>query len=274
MSPEPVSPDPAGDQLVLTEKAGGVATLTLNNPAKRNALSRAMRAALEAALADVAADPTVRVVVLTHAGPVFCAGMDLKEASQGTGTDGSGDGMQGAVRSLLGLLRAIVACPKPVVAKIAGTVRAGGLGIVGACDVAVSAGSVTYAFTEARLGIAPAVISLTTLPRMDPRKAHRWCLTGESFDAHAAADAGLISQAVPQAELDEAVAAVTAELLLASPQGLAETKRLLGRPMLAALDGEGEEIGKLSADLFASEEAAEGMRAFAERRPPRWAVTP
>lgn len=251
--------------LVLLDSAGGVATVTLNAPEKRNALSRAMLAGLEEAFADVSANAATRVVVLTHNGPVFCAGVDLKEAAA--------HGMEAGARSLLDLLRTIVAIPKPVVARIAGAVRAGGLGIVGACDVAVSADTVTYAFTEARLGLAPAIISLTTLPRMDPRRAHRWCLTGEAFDAHEAAAAGLISSAVPPDALDEAVAGVTAELLKASPQGLAETKRLLSRPMLAAIDADGDEICSHSASLFASEEAAEGMRAFAERRAPRWAIT-
>ena len=257
------------DDPVLVDRAGGVATVTLNVPARRNALSRAMMAALGTALDDVTADGGVRVVVLTHTGPVFCAGVDLKEAA---GPAHDGRGMEEGTRSLLALLRSIVACPKPVVARLAGAVRAGGLGIVGACDVALSAENVTYAFTEARLGLAPAIISLTTLPRMDPRKAHRWCLTGESFGASEAAAAGLVSAAVPPGELDAAVAAVTAELLQASPQGLAETKRLLSRPMLAAIDTYGEEFGRLSAGLFGSEEAQEGMRAFAERRPPRWAV--
>lgn len=251
--------------LVLVEAKGGVATITLNSPERRNALSQAMMAALVAALDTAAADDSVRVVVLTHNGPVFSAGVDLKEAAT--------VGMAAGTRAMLGLLRAIVALPKPVVARIDGAVRAGGLGIVGACDVAVTVDTVTFAFTEARLGLAPAIISLTTLPWMDPRSAHRWCLTGETFDAAEAAAAGLVSQAVPLGELDGAVAAVTSALLAASPQGLAQTKRLLTRGMLAAIDADGEEILALSAGLFASEEAREGMAAFLERRPPRWALT-
>jgi enoyl-CoA hydratase len=255
----------APSELVLLEDKGGVATITLNSPERRNALSQAMMAAVVRALDEVAADDSVRVVVLTHNGPVFSAGVDLKEAAA--------LGMEAGTRALLGLLRAIVALPKPVIARIDGTVRAGGLGIVGACDVAVSVDTVTFAFTEARLGLAPAIISLTTLPWMTPRPAHRWCLTGETFDAAAAAAAGLVSQAVPSADLDATVSAVTAELLAASPQGLAETKRLLTRGVLARIDAEGEEILALSSGLFASEEAREGMNAFLERRPPRWAIT-
>jgi enoyl-CoA hydratase/carnithine racemase len=259
------APSDVRTDLVLVEAALGVATITLNSPERRNALSQAMMAAIVRALDEVAADDSVRVVVLTHNGPVFSAGVDLKEAAA--------LGMEAGTRALLGVLRAIVALPKPVVARIGGTVRAGGLGIVGACDVAVTVDTVTFAFTEARLGLAPAIISLTTLPWMAPRAAHRWCLTGETFDAAAAAAAGLVSQAVPPEALDATVAAVIADLLTASPQGLAETKRLLTRGMLARIDAEGEEILALSAGLFASEEAREGMTAFLERRAPRWAVS-
>ncbi len=162
-----------------------------------------------------------------------------------------------------------------MVARITGTVRAGGLGIVGACDVAISVDTVTFAFTEARLGLAPAIISLTTLPRMTPRIAHRWCLTGETFDARAAAEAGLLSRAVRPRELDAVVAAVTGELLRASPQGLrGDETPAHAAGCSPASTRDGEEILALSAGLFASDEAREGMIAFLERRPPRWALTP
>jgi enoyl-CoA hydratase len=160
--------------------------------------------------------------------------------------------------------------PKPVIARIAGPARAGGLGIVGACDIAIAAEDVTFAFTEARLGLAPAVVSLTTLPRMDPRTAARWFLTGESFAAPDAVAAGLLSQAVPAAELDHAVRGVIDSLRLASPQGLAATKQLLTRHLLEDIDEHGPALVDLSARLFSSREAREGMRAFLERRPPRW----
>jgi enoyl-CoA hydratase/carnithine racemase len=252
-----------GDEpLVLVEASGALAVVTLNAPQKRNALSVAMLTAISDAMAEVEVDPAVRVVVLTHAGPVFCAGVDMKEASS--------IGLESSSGLIVRVLRQVVALPKPVVVRLAGPVRAGGLGIVGAADVVIAADDITFAFSEARIGVAPAIISLTVLPRMTPRQAHRWCLSGETFDARAAAAAGLISQAVPAAELDAAVQAVTAELLMASPQGLAETKKLLGRQILDLLDTQGEEICKLSASLFASEEAREGMAAFLERRKPRW----
>ncbi len=254
----------AAEPLVLVSTSGGVATVTLNSPANRNALSTAMLGAITDALSTVEADQASRVVVLTHNGPVFSAGMDLKEAAV--------VGLENTSGLFLQVLRQVAALSKPVVARLAGPVRAGGLGIIGSADVVIASDDITFAFTEARIGVAPAIISLTTLPRMDPRVAHRWCLTGETFDAHAAAASGLISEAVPKAELDAAVDAVVAQLLLASPQGLAETKKLLGREIVALIDSQGEQIAKLSAGLFASEEAKEGMNAFLEKRKPRWQV--
>src|SRR6266542_1831582 len=206
------------DELVHYSVADGVATITFDSPRNRNALSRQLMGELFDRLGRAGDDETVRVVVLTHSGTVFCAGADLSEAADG--------GMEEGTRALLRLLRDILTSPKPVVARIAGAVRAGGLGIVGACDIAIAADPVTFAFTEARLGLAPAIISLTTLPRMDPRTAARWFLTGESFDALAAAGAGLLSQAVPPGDLDAAVGGVVESVLLSSPQGVAETKRL------------------------------------------------
>jgi enoyl-CoA hydratase/carnithine racemase len=252
----------SGEPLVLSTTAGGLATLTLNSPGNRNALSTAMLTAITDALDAAEADADVRVVVLTHNGPVFSAGMDLKEAVV--------VGLEKVSGIMLGMLRRIAALSKPVVIRLAGPVRAGGLGIVGAADVVIASDDITFAFTEARIGVAPAIISLTVLPRMEPRKAHRWMLSGETFDAAAAADAGLISQAVPAADLDAAVQAVLTELLLASPQGLAETKKLLGQEIVGLLDRDGEDIARLSANLFASEEAKEGMTAFLEKRKPRW----
>jgi enoyl-CoA hydratase/carnithine racemase len=250
------------ESLVLSTTAGGATTLTLNSPANRNALSTAMLTALTDALDAAEADASTRVVVLTHNGPVFSAGMDLKEAV--------GLGLEKVSGILLGMLRRIAALSKPVVVKLAGPARAGGLGIIGAADVVIAADDITFAFTEARIGVAPAIISLTVLPRMDPRTAHRWMLSGETFDATAAANAGLISAAVPAAELDAAVQDVLSELLLASPQGLAQTKKLLGQEIVELLDRDGEDIARLSASLFASEEAKEGMTAFLEKRKPRW----
>ncbi len=239
-----------------------IATVTLDSPANRNALSRQLVEELTAHLRTAADDDAVRAVVLTHTGTVFCAGADLKEQAGESGP-------QEGTRRMLTLLRAIVELPKPVVARIDGAVRAGGLGVVGACDIAVADRSSSFAFTEVRLGLAPAIISLTTLGRMTPRAAGRYYLTGEKFDAAAAADCGLLTACVE--DLDAEVGAVADALRACSPQGLAETKPLTTAVVRTDLDTRAEEVQAQSARLFASAEAREGMLAFLQKRAPRWA---
>jgi enoyl-CoA hydratase len=154
-----------------------------------------------------------------------------------------------------------------VLARIDGAVRAGGLGIVGACDIAVAGPGSSFAFTEVRLGLAPAIISLTTLGRMTERAASRYYLTGETFDARTAADSGLVTVAAD--DLDVEVDSITDALRACSPQGLAETKPLTTRTARAAFAERADEVQALSARLFGSEEAREGMLAFLQKRPPR-----
>ncbi len=171
-------------ELVRYEIDRAVATVTLDSPANRNALSAQLVTELSDHLTSAGADESVRAIVLTHTGTVFCAGADLKEqASEG--------GPEQGTKRMLALLRAIVELSKPVVARVDGAVRAGGLGLVGACDIAIASQQASFAFTEVRLGLAPAIISLTTLDRMTERAASRYFLTGETFDAVAAASAGL-----------------------------------------------------------------------------------
>jgi enoyl-CoA hydratase len=249
-------------ELVHLEVEHGIATVTLDSPHNRNALSRQLVAELTGDLHAVGADQDVRAVVLTHTGTTFCAGADLTEASTGP--------MTGTAQGLLAVLRLIVDVPQPVIARIDGNVRAGGVGLVGACDIAVAGPRSTFAITEARIGLAAAVISVTVLPRLDARSAARYYLTGATFDAAEAARVGLVTIATD--DVDAAVATLTADLLKASPQGLVESKRLANRDVREAIDRHGEAMVELSARLFASEEAHEGMTAFLERRPPRWSA--
>jgi methylglutaconyl-CoA hydratase len=248
------------DPVVQVAVSRGVATLTLDSPANRNALSRAMRAQLRDALAAALADDAVRVVVLDHTGRVFCSGMDLAEAA------GGGEQEQG-VREFPELLEAIWTSPKPVVAVVRGPARAGGVGLLAACDVVVAAESATFAFSEVRLGLVPAVISAVVLPRMVPHVAHRLMLTGKVFDAAAAADGGLVDLVVPDADVNGEVRAQLVELTAGAPAALAETKRLL-RAATPPLDF--ENLLELSARFFASDEGQEGIAAFREKRPARW----
>jgi enoyl-CoA hydratase len=178
--------------------------------------------------------------------------------------------MGGTAQALLSTLRLIVDVPQPVIARIDGNVRAGGVGLVGACDIAVAGPRSTFAITEARIGVAAAVISVTVLPRLDARSAARYYLTGATFDATEAERIGLVTIATD--DLDGAVASITADLRKGSPQGLVESKRLANRGVREAIERYGEEMVELSARLFASEEAHEGMTAFLERRQPRWSA--
>ncbi|MEV6649138.1 enoyl-CoA hydratase family protein [Streptomyces sp. NPDC051219] len=269
-------------QLVQTAHERGVTTLTLDSPANRNALSAALVGELTNALSACAKDPAVRAVVLTHTGTTFCAGADLKEATTrtpaGVGAPAGAPGRAGAgpshprgaaAHGLVSLMRAVVELPKPVVARVTGHVRAGGLGLLGACDISVAGPGASFAFTEARLGLAPAVISLPLLPRLDPRAAARYYLTAERFDAPEAARIGLITLAAD--DPDAALVPVLDGLRAGSPQGLAESKRLLTAEVLRAFDRDTDDLAALSVRLFASDEAREGMTAFLERRDPVWA---
>jgi len=250
------------DQLVQYSADRGIARVALDSPRNRNALSAALVEQLTSALTRAADDDSVRAVELTHTGSTFCAGADLSEARQG--------GMTTGAERLIALLRLIVTLPKPVAGSIDGHVRAGGLGLVGACDIVVAGPASTFAFTEVKLGLAAAVISLTTLPRMDPRAASRYYLTGETFDAATAARIGLITEAVE--DIDAGTLAVLDRLRAASPQGLRETKPLLTAAVRHDFDARAGALAELSARLFASAEAAEGMAAFLEKRRPSWAA--
>lgn len=245
-------------ELVRLEVADGVGTITLDSVHNRNALSRALVRGLSQALTDTAQDGAVKVVVLRSSGRVFCSGADMSEATEG--------GMEEGSRGLVALLRQIIAHPKPVVAVLAGPVRAGGIGIIGACDVVVAAEEATFAFTEARLGLAPAVISLTTLPRLTDRAASLTFLSGETFDGVEAARIGLVTQAVSAAELESAVGTVVTSIAKSTTQGLNETKHLLNAPLLARIDEHGDGLATMSARLFGSDEARQAMTAFLEKR--------
>jgi methylglutaconyl-CoA hydratase len=244
-------------ELVHSTVSDGVATLTLDSPPNRNALSARLMGELSAGLAAVVADDAVRVVVLSHTGRVFCSGADLTETAAGG---------EMPITSVPALLAALRSCPKPVVARVGGPARAGGIGLVAACDLAVAARSATFAFTEVRLGVVPAVISVPVLPLLAARAAQELFLTGEVFDAARALAVGLLTAVVEDDDLDAAVARYAGMLALGAPGALAATKELLRtRPT------DYEEMGALSARHFAGPEGREGVAAFREKRRPSWA---
>ncbi|MFV8049701.1 enoyl-CoA hydratase family protein [Mycobacterium sp. 48b] len=243
---------------------GAVARLTLDSPHNRNALSTALVEQLHQGLADAAEEPGVRVVVLDHTGGTFCAGADLSEAA---GQD-PGDIAVDRAREMTRTLRAILELPVPVIGAIDGHVRAGGMGLIGACDLVVAGPQSTFALTEARIGVAPSIISLTLLPKMSPRAAGRYFVTGEKFGAAEAAEIGLITMAAD--DVAGAVDALAGEIAKGSPQGLATSKALTTASILRGFDELAEDLTRQSARLFVSDEAREGMMAFLQKRPPNW----
>ncbi len=242
----------------------GRAVITLNRPQNRNALSVELVESLADNLAQSIADPSANVIVLTGEGSVFCAGADLKERRT---VQADGDELPTFVK----IFQAIQASPKPVVAKLNGSALAGGLGLVCSCDFAIAPTTAMFGFTEVRIGVSPAIISVVCLPKMRTNDAVELFLTGERIDAVRAEQVGLIHRAVPAEQLDEAVEALVGKLLLGGPKALAATKDLLRQiPTFANQTDAFKWAAKLSASLFASDEGKEGMAAFAEKRKPSW----
>ena len=244
-------------ELVHLDVDGPLSTITLDSPENRNALSRQLVTELVGHLEAANADESVRVVLIRSSGRVFCSGADLTQASTG--------GMDEGTRAIVALQRQILSLDKPVVVELAGPVRAGGIGIVAAADIALASHDATFALTEVKLGLAPAIISLTVHARMNPRAAALTTLGGEVFSGADAAAYGLITDAVDAGELEEAVRTTCTSLATGAAQGLAESKRILNRDLIARIDERGEELAELSSRLFASDAAREAMTAFLNR---------
>jgi methylglutaconyl-CoA hydratase len=253
------------EELVHLEISGGVATVTLDSPHNRNALSRQLLADLDRQINVALGDDRARLIVLTAAGPVFCSGADLKEQRLADGRQ-----QQTSAVGLPAILTAMWNAPKPVIGRINGAARAGGLGLVAACDITVAVETATFAVNEVRIGVIPAIISVVVVPKIGEANAMKLFLTGDVFDARAAVDYGLINVAAPADGLDAAMGRYVESILKGAPEALAGCKQLVRDvvklPMGAAFD----EMAGRSARYFASAEALEGMQAFAEKRPPRW----
>ncbi|MEP7045644.1 MAG: enoyl-CoA hydratase-related protein [Ilumatobacteraceae bacterium] len=239
-------------QLVNVATVDGIATITLDSPTNRNALSQRLLADLHAAL-DNAEETNARVIVLSHTPPVFCAGADLKERSTGV-VDST---------SFVRAIHRLGSTAAPVIAAITGPVRAGGIGVMAACDLIVVHSSITFSFTEVRVGVAPAIITAPVLQRCGWSRLAGPYLTGEIFDAVRALDMGLVTHVAD--DVATTVTELARNILLGGPAAIAATKRLLREPHSI------DQLQKLSESLFTSDEGREGMAAFAEKRPPRWA---
>jgi methylglutaconyl-CoA hydratase len=242
----------------------GVLTATLADEENRNALGAELIQGLRDALAAANADPKVRALVVTNTGTTFCAGANLKQRS-GASQRATGSG------GFEELLHEIQTSPTPVIGRIAGHVVGGGNGLAAALDISIAADHVKFGFSEVRLGVAPAIISVVCLPKMRPGEAMEAFLRGHRFSATRAAELGLINRAVPAGDLDAAVHEVLADLRRGGPRALGFAKRLVHEvPRMTTKDAF-QWTSALSADLFAGDEAREGMAAFLQKRDPAWA---
>jgi methylglutaconyl-CoA hydratase len=251
------------DRLVRLETADGVATITLDSPANRNALSRQLvgdlHAALDGAEAAVAAGEA-RAIVLTHTPPVFCAGADLKERASGPPDSAP----------VVRLFERLIDATAPTIAAVSGAVRAGGIGLMASCDLVVVRNDVTFAFTEVRIGVVAAIISVPIFRRVVPAHLATAFLTGEPFDAEHARRVGLVTHVT--GDVAKVVDDLCGGIVLGGPEAVAATKRMLRD---AATDGDRRDAAfaamrALSDRHFQSAEAAEGMAAFAAKRSPVW----
>ncbi|MDD2925269.1 enoyl-CoA hydratase/isomerase family protein [Rhodoferax sp.] len=255
----------------LKIETGAVATVTLNRPEVRNAFNDEVIAELTQAFTALGQDPQVRAIVLAAEGPAFCAGADLnwmRRMADYTHAENLADAAQ-----LAEMLRVIYTCPKPTVARIQGDVYAGGMGLVAACDMAVSVDTGNYCLSEVKLGLYPATISPYVLRAMGPRAAHRYFLTAERFDAAEALRIGFVHAVVPADQLDDKLAEITKALLNASPNAVKACKTLLhdvaGKDIDAPLIAHTVEG---IASIRASSEGKEGVQSFLQKRKPSWLV--
>jgi methylglutaconyl-CoA hydratase len=247
----------------LYEVARGVATITLNRPEAKNSLSDELVTSLSHDLDRAAEDGAVRVIVLTNAGNTFCAGADLKATQPGVAG-------AGARRTFVDVFNQIIESTKPVIGRIDGHATGGGVGLAAVCDISVMRDDAKIGFTEVRLGVAPAVISVVCLPKMRQADSMELFLTGERFAPARAAEVGLINGAVPAGELDEAVERYVSMVVRGGPLALAAAKDLIRRvPPMDRADAFAWASAR-STELFRSDEAAAGIAAFRQRLDAPW----
>jgi len=259
-------------QYVSVQRAGPTLHVQLNRPEARNAFNPLMIAELTAVFGGVAPDGDVRAVVLAGAGESFCAGADLtwmRAMAAYTLEENVADAMR-----LAEMLEAVEGCAAPVVARVHGAALGGGAGLVAACDVVVSASETLFGFTEARLGIAPAVIAPFVLRKIGPGHARALFVTGERFDAARAERSGLAHRVVDRAGLDAAVQDVLTSILSCGPGAVRACKELVARVPELSRDEARAYTAETIAGLRASAEGQEGMRAFLEKRKPSFVASP
>ena len=255
---------------IITEIDLGVGIITLNRPDRHNAFDDAAIAELSDAIDKMAADPGVRVLVISSSGKSFCAGADLNWMKRAAGY--SSDENLRDSRALAEMLRRLAQCPKPTIARIQGPAYGGGVGLIACCDVAIATFDAQFALTEVKLGIIPSVISPHVIAAIGERYARRYMLTAERFSAAEAYRIGLLHEMVSDnAALDEAVGEIVDALLNNGPGALAECKALLEAVAWKPLSPEViEDTAQRITRVRASDEGREGMSAFLEKRKPNW----
>ncbi|MEX0839759.1 MAG: enoyl-CoA hydratase [Parvibaculum sp.] len=261
----------AAEPLFLREDRAGIARLTMNRPAQRNALSRDLMDAMQAEFAHIAADANVRVVVLAGAGPGFCAGHDLKELTAARAEADRGRAFfEATMRQCSALMQAIVHCPKPVIARVHGIATAAGCQLVASCDLAVAADTAKFATPGVNIGLFCSTPMVALSRNVGRKHAMEMLLTGEMIDAARAADIGLVNRALPVEELDAAIAALARTIASKSSFTVATGKRAfyeqLEKPLAEAYDYASEVMVR----NMLARDAEEGIGAFIEKRDPKW----
>lgn len=254
----------SSNEATLYEISDGAAWITLNRPENRNALSAILVTELYDHLTNANADDEVRSIVITGNGPAFCAGADLK-SPPGQLSEGVGRAVPYA-----DVLTAIIDSPKPVIAAVNGAAFAGGLGLVGAADIVVTRTDVQFSFSEVRIGVIPAIISVVCMPKLGVHHGTKLFLTGERFDGQQAVDMGLAHITVPEDKLVSTVEEQIAMINLGGPIAVQECKKLARRVTQLSIEEGFKETAEWSARMFRSDEGAEGMASFREKRKPNW----
>jgi len=257
---------------VKTNLEAGVYTITLADPDNRNALSRQLTHELMRAMDRVDTDDEIRAVVLTNEGTVFCAGADLSERSDDERPDPAETEEEAS--DPLGFFGRIRRSPKPWVGRINGHAVAGGLGLAAAADISVALDTAKMGFSEVRIGVAPAIISVICLPKMRASEASEAFLRGNRFPATEAARLGLVNYAVPAGEIDAKVDEIVSDLVLGGPLALTASKQLVNDVPHMAFDEAMTWATRLSGSLFESDEGQEGMKSYLEKRSPSWVPSP
>jgi enoyl-CoA hydratase/carnithine racemase len=261
-----LAPAAANEEILLREERDGAVTLTLNRPARFNALSEQMLSALQAALDDIANDESVRCVVLAAAGKAFCAGHDLKQMR----ANPRQDYYEALFAQCSRVMQGIVNLPVPVIARVHGMATAAGCQLVASCDLAVAAESATFSVSGINVGLFCSTPAVALSRNVSPKHAFDMLVTGRFISSAEALSFGLVNRVAPDAELDEAVEALTASICAKSPVAIRTGKAMFSRQRSMSLEEAYAYAGNVMACNMMAEDAAEGIDAFIEKRKPVW----